>query len=256
VKATPRARSLLERGVAGTRPRWIESHAPAPYEIASGLWSVDRLLGIGAGPRLGTRALLADLPEGGVLAWSPVPLGDRLREFVLSRGGARFLVAPNSFHYLGLAEWQRAFPDAEVWLAPGLPARVGAALPAGRELVENAATPFAATLPHRVLDCGRGVTEVAFLHAPSRTLLLADSAFNVVHLERWRDRAVWSALGVLGRFGPTPTARAFLLRDRAAVAAWIQALCQWPFERVVVAHGEPLGAGPRELRQAFGRYLA
>jgi hypothetical protein len=247
-------RTLLERLIARAHPRWIESFAPVPYEIAPGLRSVDRLLEIPLGPRLGTRALLIDLPDGGVLAWSPVPLGDALRELVETRGGARFLVAPNSFHYLGIADWQRAFPSAESWLAPGLPARVANA-PAGRELHEGAATPFAALLPHRALDCGRGVSEVAFLHAPSRTLLLVDSAFNLRHVDRRRDRLAWAAAGVLGRFGPTPTARAFLLRERAAVGAWIERLCAWPFERVVVAHGEPLGAGPRELRAAFVRYL-
>jgi len=31
----------------------------------------------------------------------------------------------------------------------------------------------------RVLDCGRGVAEVAFLHALSRTLLLCDGSFNL-----------------------------------------------------------------------------
>jgi hypothetical protein len=246
-------RTLLERLVARTNPRWIESFAPVPYEIGPGLWSVDRLLEIPLGPRLGTRTLLVELPEGGVLAWSPVPLGGALRELVETRGGARFLVAPNSFHYLGIGDWQRAFPSAESWLAPGLLARVAGA--AGRELHEGAATPFAALLPHCVLDCGRGVSEVAFLHAPSRTLLLVDSAFNVRHVARRRDRLVWAAAGVLGRFGPTPTARAFLLRDRAAVGAWIERLCAWPFERVVMAHGEPLGAGPSELRAAFVRYL-
>jgi hypothetical protein len=248
-----KGRSLLERWVSGTKPRWLPGFAPAPREVASGLWSVDRRIEIPAGPRLETRALLADLPDGGVLAWSPVPLDDALREFVRVRGGARFLVAPNSFHYLGLAEWQRAFPEAACWLAPGLPARV-AGLPGGCELHTDVATPFQATLPHRALDCGRGATEVAFHHAPSRTLLIVDAAFNVRHAERWRDRAIWGALGVLGRFGPTPTARAFLLRDRAAIARWIDALCAWPFERIVMAHGEPLAAGPRELRAAFARY--
>jgi hypothetical protein len=248
------SRSLIDRVVARGKPAWLPG-APEPREIAPGLWSVDRLLGIGAGPRLGTRALLVDLPGGGVLVWSPVPLGDALRDFVRARGGARFLVAPNSFHYLAIAEWKRAFPEAAVWLSPGLRARVGDAVPEGHELLDGSATPFAAALPHRALDCRRGVTEVAFFHAPSRTLALVDSSFNLRSADRWIDRFVWGAYGALGRFGPTPTAHLFLLRDRAVVAAWIEGLCAWPFERVVMAHGEPLAAGPSELRAAFARYL-
>jgi hypothetical protein len=247
-------RVLLERLVALGRPNWLSSQTPLPLEIAPGLWSVDRLLGIPAGPRLPARALLVDLPEGGVLAWSPVPLDDALRAFAAARGGARFLVAPNSFHHLGLAEWRRAFPDAEIWFAPGLPARV-ADSPGGCELREGAATPFAATLPHRVLDCARGVTEAAFLHAPSRSLLLCDSAFNLSPPPRALDRLGARLLGIPFRFGPTPTARLLLLRDRAAVAAWIDELCAWDFARVVMAHGEPLEAGPRELRTAFANWF-
>jgi hypothetical protein len=213
------------------------------------------MLGIGMGPRLSTRALLVDLPDGGVLAWAPVPACDALREFVRQRGGARFLVAPNSFHYLGVAEWLRAFPNAEVWLAPGLTARVGAAIPAGRELSEDAATPFASVFPHRVLGGGRGTSEVAFFHVSSRTLALVDSSFHVRSVDRWIDRVVWSAYGALGRFGPTATAHWLLLDNRAAVQAWIERVCAWDFERIVVAHGEPLAAGPRELRAAFARYF-
>jgi hypothetical protein len=247
-------RSLLDRLVALSKPTWLPD-ARAPREIAPGLWSVDRTIAIGFGPRLATRALLVDLPEGGMLAWSPTPLDDALREFVAARGGARFLVAPNSFHYLALAEWLRAFPHAECWLAPGLPARVGGAAPPGRELLEGAATPFGATLPHRALLGGNRNSEVAFFHAQSRVLLLVDSVFNLRHAERWIDRAIWRGYGALGRFGPTATAHMFLLRDRKAVAAWIEAICAWPFECVVMAHGEAHAAGPAELREAFARFF-
>jgi len=243
-------RGWLERVIAMGKPSWLASHVPPPRELAPGLWSVDRSLGIPAGPRLPARALLVDLPEGGALVWSPVPLDDPLREFVLGRGGARFLVAPNSFHYLGLAAWKRAFPAADIWLAPGLPARV-ADVARGQELHDGAATPFAATLAHRVLDCGRGVAEVAFLHVPSRSLLLCDSAFNLKRPARAVDRVGSRLMGMRYAFGPSRSARSMLLTDRAAVATWIERLCAWDFARVVMAHGEPLDAGPRELRSAF-----
>ena len=248
------SRTLLERLVALADPTWILSQAPPPSEIAPGLWSVDRLLGIPGGPRLPGRALLVDLPAGGVLAWSPVPLSAALCEFVAARGGARFLVAPNSFHYLGLAEWKRAFPEAEIWLAPGLPARVST-VPAGRELLDGAATPFAETLAHHVLDCGRGVTEVAFLHAPSRTLLLCDSAFNLSPPPRFVDRVGTRLMGIRYAFGPSRTARQMLLTNRAAVAFWVEQLCAWDFVRIVMGHGDPLDAGPSALREAFAGWL-
>ena len=247
-------RSLLDRAIARGKPSWLPD-APPPREIGPGLWSVDRTIGLGFGPRLATRALLVDLPGGGVLAWSPVPLDDELRSFVAGRGGVRFLVAPNSFHYLAVRDWLRAFPSAACWLTPGLPARVGSAVPPGSELHAGAATPFATTLPHHAYLGGNGNSEVAFFHAASRTLLLVDSVFNLRHAERLVDRIVWRGYGALGRFGPTATGRMFLLRDRAAAKAWVEALCAWPFERVAMAHGELHAGGPRELRAAFARFL-
>lgn len=250
---TPR-RGALERLFALGTPSWVAALRPAPREIAPGLWSVDRALGSALGPQFPTRSLLVELPGGGLLIWSPVPLDDSLREFVRARGGARFLVAPNSFHYLGLAEWKRAFPEAALWLAPGLRARCPA-LPAGVEFANAAPTPFAATFPHRTLDCGRGISEVAFLHTPSRTLVLVDVCFNLQHLPRALDRLAARGLGVWRRFGTTTTARRILLRDRVAVAAWIEQLCEWEFSRIVMAHGDVIDAGPNGLRAAFARHL-
>jgi hypothetical protein len=247
-------RSWRDRAMARARPRWVDGFAPAPRALAPGLWSVDRRLSIPLGPRLPARGLLVDLPGGGVLAWSPPPLGDALREFVRSRGGARFLIAPNSFHYLGLPEWQRAFPDARAWLAPGLRER-RPELPPADELREGAATPFSAIFPHDVLDCGQGIAEVAFLHAPSRTLVLVDASFHLAHLTRARDRLAARLFGIPARFGPSRTGRLFLLRDRAAVAAWIERLCAWDFARIAMAHGDVLDGGPDALREAFRKFL-
>jgi hypothetical protein len=100
------------------------------------------------------------------------------------------------------------------------------------------------------------VAEVAFLHRPSRTLILTDACFHILEAP-WRDRAGWRLLGVWKRFGPSLTARSILLRDRARVAAFVERLCRWDFERIAVAHGEVLeGASAETLREAFGSYLA
>lgn len=247
-------RFFFDRLAARIAPRWIEEVRPAPREIAPGLWSIDRLLRLPAGPDLPTRGLLVALPSRGLLAWSPVPLDPELQAFVAAHGGARVLVAPNSFHYLGIAPWKEAFPDAAVWLAPGLRAR-RPEIPPGQKLVDGVPTPFADVLPHFVLSLERGISEVAFLYHPSRTLILTDTVFHICHARRRRDRIALRLTGVLNRFGPTPTARWTLLRDRAAVRAWVERLCTLDFSRVVMAHGEIADAGLDRLRRAFEREL-
>jgi hypothetical protein len=191
--------------------------------------------------------------DGALAVLSPPPDPEARRDVAaLGRIGA--LIAPNSFHYGGLPGWAAAFPEARIFLAPGLAAR-RPELPAGEALGESAPTPFADVLAHAVFGPVRGVSEVVFLHRSSRTLILTDLCFNVREAP-WRDRLGWRLLGAWRRFGPSRTARAVLLRDRARVAAFVERLCTWPFERIVVAHGEVLeDASAATLREAFRSYL-
>jgi hypothetical protein len=192
--------------------------------------------------------------EDGALAVLSPPPDEQSQRDAAALGHIAALVAPNSFHYGGLPGWAAAFPEARIFLAPGLAAR-RPELPAGEALDEGMPTPFADVLPHAVFGPVRGVSEVVFLHRPSRTLILTDLCFHIREAP-WRDRLGWRVLGAWRRFGPSRTARAVLLRDRAAVAAFVERLCTWPFERVVVAHGEVFeGASAATLREAFRSYL-
>ena len=236
------------------QPRWDEALRPAPRALAEDLYSIERRFFLPGGFAMPTRSLAVRMPDGALAVLSPLPDEDARRE-VAALGPVRFLVAPNSFHHVGLASWAAAFPAARVFLAPGLRVR-RPELPASEELAEGAATPFADVLAHSVLGPSRGVSEVAFLHRPSRTLILTDACFHILQAPRVRDRLGFRMLGVWRRFGPSLTARTILLRDRAQIASFVARLCRWDFERIVVAHGEVLEpAGTEALCAAFRSYL-
>jgi hypothetical protein len=58
---------------------------------------------------------------GGVLmVHSPIHLAQELLFDAGSIGSVRFIVAPNRFHHLFVADWQRAYPNAQTFCAPGL----------------------------------------------------------------------------------------------------------------------------------------
>jgi hypothetical protein len=201
-----------------------------------------------------TRSFAVRMREGALAVLSPLPDEAALRD-VAALGRVAFLIAPNSFHYLGIPAWVAAFPGARVFLAPGLRER-RPELPPGDELAEGAPIPFADVLAHAVLAPQRGVSEVAFLHRPSRTLILTDAAFHILDAPR-RDRLGWRLMGVWQRFGPSLTARRALLRDRPGIADWLERICRWDFARIAVAHGEVLeGASAATLREAFRSYLS
>jgi hypothetical protein len=247
-------RGVLDRAMGWGQPRWDEALRPGPQPLAEGLYAIDRRFFLPGGIALPTRSLVVRVADGGVAVLSPVPDAEARRDVALL-GPVRFLVAPNSFHYTGLASWAAAFPDARVLFAPGLRSR-RPELPAGDEIAEGAALPFASALAHTVLGPIRGVSEVAFLHRPSRTLILTDACFHIRDAANTRDRLAYRMLGAWRRFGPSRTARTILLRDRTQVEDFVERLCRWDFTRIEVAHGEALEpAGPETLCAAFRSYL-
>jgi hypothetical protein len=244
-------RSLLDSFLGLGQPRLVRGLAPAPREIAPGLWSIDRVLRMPGGPRLPVRSTLVRLRSGGLLVVAPPPVEADASEALEALGLVEEVLAPNSFHYLGAADCLARHPRALFRTVPGLHARIPG-LPASDELTDATPAPWAGVLEHALLGPVRGVSEVALFHLPSATLILTDVAFHVRRHETGLERAFWRLAGVPAGFGPSRSARWILLRDRALARAFLERVSAWPFQRVLVAHGDPLEAdAPAVFRKAF-----
>jgi hypothetical protein len=96
--------------------------------------------------------------------------------------------------------------------------------------------------------------EVAFVHAPSRTLVLTDAVFHY----RERDlpllaRTFMRANRAYDRIGPSRIFTSFVVNDRDALRASIEALLEHDFDRVIMSHGRVLDTGGKDaVREAFG----
>ena len=227
-------------------------YRPAPVRIADGLWSLDRRLRMPGGPLLPSRTTLVRGGRGGMIVISPPPAHDETFAAIDALGPVEALVAPNSFHHLYVGACHARYPDAAVYLAPGLQERIPA-LPKGVDLAQHSP---AADLETATLGPVRGLSEVFLYHRPSRSLILADVAFHMVDFERAYDRVFWRVSGVPAHFGPSRTARFMLLKDRVAAATALRRALEWPFERVVVAHGTVLDRDARaRFERGFAAYL-
>jgi hypothetical protein len=199
---------------------------------------------------IGTRMTVIRLPDGGLLLHSPVEADAATRAAVEALGPVRFIAAPNKVHHLFAGAWKTAHPSARLVGAPGLDAK-------RRDLafdgtLGDAPEPgFGGAVETHVLQGAPHLNEVAFLHRPSRTLLLTDFAFHPTAASN-RGLRIWTTLTrVPDGFGPNAIAR-LTIRDRDAFRASIERVLEWDFDRVVVTHGEVLEAGGREaLRRAY-----
>ena len=92
--------------------------------------------------------------------------------------------------------------------------------------------------------------EVVFFHRASRTLLCADAVFNLGTHPSRLTRVVAFLMGSR-KPGATLVERV-LIRDRAAARAQVDRMLAWDFDRIVLAHGDVIDTGGREiLRRAY-----
>lgn len=202
-----------------------------------------------------TRMTVIRLSGGGLLLHSPTPLAPKLKTEIEEVGMPRFIVGPNRIHYWWIPDWRRAYPDAEVYLAPRIREQAKGRIDFdGRPLDAEAGYPWdreVATLP----IAGSFMTEVEFFHHASRTLVLTDLIENFEParlpgvLMRW---LTWIG-GVQDPNGTMPRdMRLTFSRDKPALKAAVERMIDWNPERIVLAHGRWYERdGAAELKRAF-----
>ena len=218
--------------------------------IAPELWVVETPLRF-RGIEVGRRMTVVRLGSGDLWVHSPAPLRPELREALAQLGDVRFVVPASSMHgHLFMEQYRDAYPDVELFSAPGLDRKrkdlafdgtlEGEPDPRWREDLDQTSV-----LGHRF------VTEIVFLHRPTRTLIVGDLVFAIGESAPAAMRALARAARRYRRISPTPMFR-FGLRDKAAARRSLDRILAWDFDRIILGHGELVETGGRDaLRSAY-----
>jgi len=218
-------------------------------ELAPDLFVTERALRFG-GLNIGTRMTVVRLAGGELFLHSPVSLDLELRRELEGVGKVRFVVAPNKMHHLFAGVYKEAWPDAELYCAPGLEEK-RADISWHTSLGDRAPAAWSGQLGQVLFEGFPVANEVVFFHPPTRTLVVTDLAFHIGEESPALTRLGFRLLGAYKNFGPTVMER-ILIRDRAAARASLERILAWDFERVIVAHGSVLAKGGREaLRKGY-----
>jgi hypothetical protein len=218
--------------------------------LADALWVADRPFRAIPFLDIGTRMTVVRTPDGGLVLHSPVEADAATRAAVAALGPVRAIVAPNRVHHLYAGAWKEAHPAARLLGAPGL-AEKRRDLAFDGVLGDDPDPSLGGVFATHWMRGAPHLSEVAFLHRPSRTLLLTDFAFHPTPassagLRRW----TWLTR-VRDGFGPNLVVR-LLIRDRAALRASLDHVLAWDFDRVTLTHGDVLESGGRDaFRRAW-----
>lgn len=151
--------------------------------------------------------------------------------------------------------WHAAYPDADIYLAPKTAEQADARLDFDyRTLDRQSGYPWDRQIKTLPIN-GAYMTEVAFLHTPSRTLVLTDLIENFEPEKTatlLMQFLTWAG-GVRDPDGCTPRdMRLTFLRNKAQVKAAVETMVDWDPERIIIAHGRWYDRnGGAELRRAF-----
>lgn len=203
-----------------------------------------------------TRMAIIRLESGGLWVHSPVAPTPERRRAVDALGPVEHLVAPNKIHSVGIEPWKAHYPSAKVWASPAFSLRhPGIAI--DEVLTTSVETTWSGEISHCAVDGHAMLDEVVFLHKLSGTLIITDLIQKhdaVSESSFWRG--VKRLNGIWGRGGGVPRDIKLSIRDKVAFRRSLEAILEWDFDNLTLAHGRCLRGGAKEdVSRAFGWIL-
>jgi len=217
-------------------------------ELAGGVWvawAPQSFYGL----QFGARMTVVRLGDGSLFVHSPIAIDETLKGEIDALGHVAHVVAPSLFHHVHAGVAAELYPNAKIHLAPGLDKKrpdLNADALLGTEqdpswCGEIEAMPIEGTM----------LGETAFVHHPSGTLICSDLIENFETSDDWYTRLYLKINGVHGKPGLSRALR-MAFRDKKAGRRSIDAILDRSFERISLAHGDPLvSGGPEALRASY-----
>ena len=206
---------------------------------------------------IGTRMTIVRLADGELAVISPIKADNKTIGQINKLGVVAHIIAPNLYHYLFAADFHALYPDALFWAAPGLKAKaphltIDRTIDGESDKLWNGleASPIEGfrTVSFDGFDA---LNECVFFHNKSRTLILTDAAFHFDESFPITTRLAARAIGSYQNLSPSLLEK-FATTDKKKVAASIEKILRWDFERVIMAHGSIVEReGKKKLRQNY-----
>lgn len=217
--------------------------------ITEGIWERRQPLRF-FGLALGSRMTVVRLDSGKLWVHSPVPLDDHALAQMNQLGEVGYVIAPNRLHHLQLNAMRNRYPNAEYWGSPGLAQKRQDFRFTGL-LSDDARPNWHKEIQHKQLLGMPAVDEVAFFAQQNKALIFTDCVFNLSHSTPTFTRLFFQLVGGVDQCRP-PLELKLLVRDKKQFRSSIEAVFKWPFEIIVMSHGEVVRDRARDrLQQGY-----
>lgn len=189
------------------------------------------------GFEIGRIMSVIQLSSGGLFIQSPSELTGELEAALNELGEVRFVAPTSKLHgHLYMEQYREVYPSAELLAAPGLDGRRPDLV--FDQLLGDIPDPRWATDIDQIAILGnRWLTEIAFFHRPSRTVILGDFGYHIGESSPLKTRVMARIAGVYKQVGCTVDYR-LAINNNETFRRSIQDVLAWDFDRVIPGHGE------------------
>lgn len=190
------------------------------------------------GAKIQTRMSVVQLTNGALAIISPLILTEQMAAELAAIGPVEHVLSPNKIHNQGLESFAKAFPNAQIWASPGLEERRPDLKFVGT-LGDVAHDEWGDFMDQLTTKGNVFFSEVVFFHKASKTLIVADLVENISDetVKGSMSKMAAKAGHIFGRALPSPEFRIYTT-DATAAATQLDKMCEWPFERILMAHGD------------------
>ena len=124
------------------------------------------------------RTTIIRLENGDLIVHDPCKIDDPTKEEIDEIGKVKYVIAPGSYHYLFVTDFQEKYPEAETFLCPGLE-RKRPDIQFDWILGNKPDPRWQGAIEQVLVQGTKIIWEVAFYHKSSRTLILVDLLENI-----------------------------------------------------------------------------
>ena len=213
------------------------------------------------GLEVGTRMTIIRLKTGKLMVISPIQVNSTTIDEIDEIGKVDFIIAPNLYHHLFVADFQALYPHAKLLVAPGLELKRADLKFDG--ILGQAPLQFWDEVEYlyfegfNVLDLSgpSPLQEVVFFHRESQTLVLTDTAFNFDASFPLITQLVTRVIGGYNRVSPSLLDK-LATREKDKIEKSIRRILCWDFKRIVMAHGSIVeNEAKKKLTKGYERFL-
>ncbi len=207
-------------------------------KLTNQIWTVDFEMPIGPGVHFPVRTLIYRDFKSKVMIISPGPLKDSEYDEIRELGTVCAIVAPNLFHHMFVTPALEAFPEAGFYRAHELILKRPDLEGKGRSIMDLAIANFADFEFKTVRGIPR-LQETVFFFPNDHLLFVSDLLHHIVKPHGWGTKLILSLAGTNGKLALSRIT-SLLMKDRESARQDLQKILEWEFDRILVAHGEPI----------------